>query len=232
MSADVDGEILPDDWYLRICSLGARALSQGQALPAEFPRKLLEGYHNAPSKPPAYANSVATEANTCAAPPIPARTAPALPARRQAPLSSSSVLPAPSSRKVAPLPAGGGLPERPARPPSRSAALDPGPGASVLLHFLALSVLTCPFQRDPVEPQAPPTRVDAARQQAETLLGQVVTDERKREASQAWNRLGKEANRLATPERQQKVLFGIGKLGSAGARLLSDTRERVAKREL
>lgn len=44
MALDADGEVLPDDWYLRVCALGARALKTGERVNKTFPREELEAY--------------------------------------------------------------------------------------------------------------------------------------------------------------------------------------------
>jgi hypothetical protein len=73
----------------------------------------------------------------------------------------------------------------------------------------------------------PPRPHDAALQRANDLLGKVATDERRKEASQAWDKVTTEAARLATPERQQKVMVGVAKLGSKAGEMFGEARKRL-----
>ncbi|KAL7416853.1 hypothetical protein BDY24DRAFT_412339 [Mrakia frigida] len=44
LALDADGESLPDDWFLRICSVASKALLAGEQLPENLPRKQLENF--------------------------------------------------------------------------------------------------------------------------------------------------------------------------------------------
>ena len=103
------------------------------------------------------------------------------------------------------MPAGGMLTSPPQRPPSRAPDL--------------------PFPAPP--PDVPARPYGPALQRANDLLGKVATDERRKEASQAWGKVTSEAGKLATPERQQKVMLGVAKLGSKAGEMFGEARKKL-----
>ncbi len=216
LSLDADGEVLPDDWYLRICGLAAKSLREGQPLMETFPKKELEEFFKHQEdivRPSATGTSMGP-------PPIPPRPTAAFPADDYlvSPGSAPPVLPprphAGPARRVPPIPEGGMLHALPPCPPSRLAGL--------------------PEQEIPEGSSTSSSRqqLDHARHEATALFHKVATPDRQREAGQAWDRLTAEAGKLATPERQQKVMLGVAKMGSKGAQLLEEARKKAAEREL
>jgi hypothetical protein len=216
LSLDADGEVLPDDWYLRICGRAAHALNKGKPLAETFPRKELEEFF----EPQANYITPSTGSILLEPPPIPARPSAAALAEScaVAPALAPPVLPPrPHSRQgrmVPPIPEGGMLHAPPPQPPSHSYVLPE--------HGISTDSQTSSSRH----------HLENVRHQATTLFNKAATPERKKEAGQAWDQLTTEVGKLATPQRQQKVMGGVAKLGSKGAQLLDSARKKAAEREL